>query len=118
MEAARSSETSVSYHNITRRHNPVDFDMKKTVVYGWPLLYCKDNADKWQFGGNVKWRAQGFLVGRIMKMAFAKLRKTMPVRIADFERKISEMGLKCGTTLRRLWRGLKEIGLDRPSAKK
>jgi hypothetical protein len=28
MEAARSSETLVPYHNITGRHNPEDLDMK------------------------------------------------------------------------------------------
>jgi len=28
MEAARSSETWVSYCNITQRHNPEDFDFK------------------------------------------------------------------------------------------
>jgi len=28
MDAARASETSVSYHNTTRRHNPENLDME------------------------------------------------------------------------------------------
>jgi hypothetical protein len=28
LEAVRTSETAVSYHNITLRHNPEDFDLK------------------------------------------------------------------------------------------
>jgi hypothetical protein len=33
MEAARSSETLVSYHITARRHNPEDGDMNKTEVF-------------------------------------------------------------------------------------
>jgi hypothetical protein len=32
MEPARSSETSVSYRNITQRHNPEDLDLKEEEV--------------------------------------------------------------------------------------
>jgi len=33
MEAAKSSETSVSYHNATRRHNPEDLEVKQDSRY-------------------------------------------------------------------------------------
>jgi hypothetical protein len=32
MEAARSPETSVSYHNATRRHNPEELDLSTGSV--------------------------------------------------------------------------------------
>jgi hypothetical protein len=33
MEVGRSSETSVSYRNTTRRHNPEDLDFKILIRY-------------------------------------------------------------------------------------
>jgi hypothetical protein len=33
MEAARSSEMLVSYHNTTWRHNPKDLDLNKQICY-------------------------------------------------------------------------------------
>jgi hypothetical protein len=42
MEAAISSETSVSYHNSTRRHNPEDLDLK--IYDGW-----YEGTLKWEY---------------------------------------------------------------------
>jgi hypothetical protein len=33
LESARSSETQVPYHNITRRHNPEDLDLNLDISY-------------------------------------------------------------------------------------
>jgi hypothetical protein len=53
MEAAKSSETSASYHNITRRHNTEDLDFnlhrREDLKYGISKfvngVFYADNAD-------------------------------------------------------------------------
>jgi hypothetical protein len=44
MEAARSSETLVSYQNTTRRHKPEDLDLDKSLA-AMLVLLCMTHLD-------------------------------------------------------------------------
>jgi hypothetical protein len=80
MEASRSSETSVSYRNTSRRHNPEDLDLNGVMIVllnttfqnvcrshpgqwlkGWGGLFIEDKGNR-----NVKLASHVYLIPRLM----------------------------------------------------